>query len=305
MGNPGKSGTAPLIGVKHQKVFGLPVAHDIIFSNHKQKYKPRVEKRQRKLIIKLPFLRPFLNADEKILLITTGYSPATVLEKLGIGWLFIYLKRSLLVFTDRRIFHIPTTSIYKYRNSIAQIPYASCKSIQVKGRKLLMNYKAGEGTEKFFGLSGREKKKIRELLKIVSFDGVSASVVRRVHLCQRCAALLTVWGPQCRNCKLPFKTGTVATILAILFPGGGYYYLRQPFLGTITALIEIFAGTLVGVSLYDLFTGASVNLLWLGGGILLLTLIKAFAIAHARIIVGEFVPRKKTITFQSPAASSA
>jgi len=54
-----KGDTAPAIGVKHRKVFGLPVDHGIMFSNYKQRYKPRVEKRQRKLIIKIPFLRPW------------------------------------------------------------------------------------------------------------------------------------------------------------------------------------------------------------------------------------------------------
>jgi len=243
-----------------------------------------------------------LEPGETLILTTTGYSPATALDKLGIGLFFIYLKRSLLVFTDRRLFHIPTTPIYRYRNSIAQIPYTCCESIQIKGRKLVVNYKNGEGTEKFFGVSGREKKKIRELLKTISFDGKSVGTARRVHLCPQCGALLPLWVPECRKCKLKFKTGTIATALAILFPGGGYYYLRQPFLGTITALIEIFAGALIGVSVYDLLSGVPANLVWLGGGILLLALVKVFAVAHARVIVAEFIPRQKTITFQTVTA---
>jgi len=300
--NPGKSGTAPVIGVKHHKVFGLPVEHDIIFSNYKEKYKPRIEKRQRKLIIKIPFIRPFLEPDERILLVTTGHSPPTVLEKLGIGWLFIYLKRSLLIFTDRRIFHVPSTPVYKYRNSIAQIPYGCCDSIQMKGRSLVMTYKGGEETEKFISLSGREKKKIQALLKIVSFDSKHARVTRRVHLCPQCAAPLYNWIPSCRKCGLKFKTGTAATLLAILLPGGGYFYLRQPFLGTITVLLEICAIALIGFHGNNLINGVPSNLLWLGGGILLFILLKAFAAVHAQVIVGEFIPRKKTITFQAAPA---
>ena len=293
---------APVIGVKHYKVFGLPVEQDIIFSNHNQKYKPRIEKRQRKQIIKLPFIRPFLEPDERILLVTTGHSPPTVLEKLGIGWLFIYLKRSLLVFTDRRIFHVPTTPIYKYRNTISQIPYGCCDSIQMKGGNMVVTYKGGEDTEKFISISGRERKKIQALLKLVAFDSKRARVTRRVHMCPQCAAPLYNWIPSCRKCGLKFKTGNVATLLAILFPGGGYFYLRQPFLGTITALLEMCAIALIGFHGNNLINGDPANLLWLGGGILLLLMVKSFAVVHARVIVNELIPAIKAITFQTATA---
>ena len=119
-----KNGTGP-IGVLGYRIFGLPVDREVLFSNHKNIYKKKIENRQRKLIIKLPFLKPFVNITEKILVITTGYSPTTTIDKYLIGWLFVYLKRSLFVFTDQRVFHIPTTPVYKYRGSIAQIPYAA------------------------------------------------------------------------------------------------------------------------------------------------------------------------------------
>ena len=296
--------TAPVIGVKHHKVFGLPVEHDIIFSNHKDKYKPRIEKRQRKLIIKIPFIRPFLEPDERILLVTTGHSPPTVLEKLGVGWLFIYLKRSLLIFTDRRIFHVPTTPIYKYRSTLAQIPYGCCDSIQMKGGSLVVTYKDGGEAEKFISISGKEKKKIQALLKLVSFDSKRARVTRRVHMCPQCAAPLYNWIPSCRKCGLKFKTGNTATLLAILLPGGGYFYLRQPFLGAIAAVLELCAIALIGFHGSNLINGVPANLLWLGGGILLLLLVKSFAVVHTRVIVNEFIPARKAITFQTATATT-
>jgi hypothetical protein len=281
------------------KVFGLPVDKEIMFSNHKEKYKPRVEKRQRKLITKISFLRPFLEPDENILLVTTGHSPPTVLEKIGIGWVFLYLKRSLLVFTDRRIFHVLTTSSYKYRNSIAHIPYSFCDSLRMKGASLLVNYKGGGGTEKFISLSGREKKKIRELLKMIAFEGTGTGLSRRTHLCPQCAAALYDSMSTCRSCELSFKTRTAATLLAILLPGGGYFYLRQPFLGAVEGFVEICAGVLIGVSIAGMLGGPMSNMLWLAGGILVLGLSKAFAAAHARVIVDEFVPKPEEITFQA------
>ena len=57
------------------QIFGLPVDREILFSNHNDIYKKRVEKRQRKLIVKISFLKPFLKKGEHVLFITTGYSP--------------------------------------------------------------------------------------------------------------------------------------------------------------------------------------------------------------------------------------
>ena len=104
-------------GYLNHHIFGLPVDPKVLFSNHKDIYKKRIEKRQRKLIIKLSFIRPFLKKNEQLLLITTGYSPLNSLAQYLTGFIFVYLKRSLFVFTNYRILHIPTTSKYKYRNS--------------------------------------------------------------------------------------------------------------------------------------------------------------------------------------------
>ena len=46
-------------GFMSPKVFGLPVDRDVLFSNHKNIHKKRIEKRQRKLFVKLGPLKPF------------------------------------------------------------------------------------------------------------------------------------------------------------------------------------------------------------------------------------------------------
>jgi hypothetical protein len=123
-----------------------------MFTDHKGNYKKKVEKRQRDLIVKIPFIKPFLKPDENILLITTGYSRVDTLDQFLTAWLFIYLKRSLFVFTNRRIFHIPTTVRYGYRNSIAQILYSETQSITLKGSSLVVQCLACGGQEKFVGI---------------------------------------------------------------------------------------------------------------------------------------------------------
>ena len=63
-------------------VFDLPVDRDIMFADHKGKYKKKIEKQQRNLIVKIPFIKPFLEPDENILLITTGYSLVDTLDQI-------------------------------------------------------------------------------------------------------------------------------------------------------------------------------------------------------------------------------
>ena len=125
---------------------GLPFDADTMFADHNGTYKPRIEKKQRKLARKLPFLKEFLESDEKLLVITTAVSPTSFLEQLTTGFLFVYIKRCLLIMTNKRIFHIPTTMSFHYRRSIAQIRYGDIDSISLRSSissTLKIRYKSG------------------------------------------------------------------------------------------------------------------------------------------------------------------
>lgn len=300
--NPKKAPPAGTIGVIQQKIFGLPVDRKVLFSNHKNAYRKSIEKRQRNLIIKVTPLKTFVRGTEKVLCITTCYSPVTTLEKMGIGWLFVYLKRSLLVFTDQRIFHIPTTPSYKYRQSVAEIPYASCSSIRIKGRSLLVTYKKHGIIEKFFSLAGKEKKKIDQLLKNVSTAGESIETSARIHLCPRCGSRLKKPGSPCGGCGLKFKNGMLAVLLAFAFPGGGYFYVRQTALGFMAALLELCLAGFIVVTLKDLAGGIQTGLLWLVLSAAGLAVEKLVAAVHAVILTRECIPRKKQIEVQPAGA---
>ncbi len=145
--------------------FDIPIDTDIIFSNHKKIYKKRIEKRQKKMLQKISFIKQFLKEDEKIFLVTTGFSPMSVMEQLLTGLLIFFLKRSLFVFTNKRIFHIPTKYNYSYRHSIAQILYEDCRNIKMKGSSLVIKYK-NDKKEKFYYIARKERKKIKYLIKI-------------------------------------------------------------------------------------------------------------------------------------------
>ena len=292
-----KSGTAPTIGgITQPKIFGLPIDREFLFSNHKNIYKKSIEKRQRKLFLKLPFLKNFLQPGEKILVVTTGYSPVTSLQKFIVGWLFIYLKRSLYVFTDQRVLHIPADASYKYRNSIAEIPYDGCRSIEMKGNALIAEYAGNRGKEKFGGISGKEKRKIRELLKSVTLADGSNSNPGRSFLCPRCATQLAPNIAACESCNLKFKRKSSATLLALLIPGGGYFYTRHLFLGVMAALLEFGLTAVIMLSAVDISEGMQNRFLWLIPTGLAFLIVKIVAVAHAREFVAEFIPTTPKIS---------
>jgi len=283
----------PPFGIIRQRIFGIPVNRKILFSNHKNVYKKKIEKRQRKLIVKTPFIKPFIKENERVLLITTGYSPISTIEKYLIGWLFIYLKRSLFVFTNQRIFHIPTTPIYSYRNSIAQILYPYCKSIYMNGKSLVVEYTKWGEKEKFIGIAGKEKSKIKQLLKTINLEAKESEASKRTHLCPRCTNELSKDNYICESCKLKFKTNVVAIIFSIIFPGGGYFFIRQYFLGIIFALIEIVLLIYLATSLVNTLNGADNGIFSLVIYAFAILFEKSISILHSLDFIKEFIPKQK------------
>jgi hypothetical protein len=289
-------------GMMGPQIFGLPVDKETLFSNHKKIYKKRIENRQRKLIVKLPFLKPFLKRGEKILLVSTGYSPITSLAQYATGFLFVYLKRSLFVFTNHRIFHVPTTPNYQFKDSIAQIYYDGCQSISLKGGTLFVQYAKFGKMEKFRAIALSERKKIRALLKAKPFSGTKTQLGERFHLCPQCTLLLSTGKYVCESCQLKFKNKIVAYIIAILFPGGGYFYTRHYLIGLLNAVVEIFLLAYIAVTLQDVLNKieGSMNYLAMMGGIYLA--VKIISVIHSTHFINEFIPRKKQIQ-ANPAAA--
>ena len=291
-------------GIMGQQIFGLPVDRETLFSNHKKIYKKRIENRQRNFIVKLSFLKPFLKTGEKILLVSTGYSPIAFLAQYVTGFLFVYLKRSLFVFTNHRIFHVPTTPNYKFRQSLSQIYYAGCQSIELKGGTLLVQYAKSGKIEKFKAMALSERKKIRALLKQKPFSGTKSQVGERFHLCPQCTRLLTAAKYVCESCGLKFKNKIFAYILAILFPGGAYFYTRNYLVGLLDAVVEIFLLVYIAVILQDVLNGVEGNMgkmLVLGA---IFVAVKIISVIHSTHFINEFIPRKKEIQANPAAAKS-
>lgn len=282
------------------QIFGLPVDREILFANHNDTYKKRIEKRQRKLIVRVSFLKNFLKRGEQILLITTGYSPLNSVAQYLTGFVFVYLKRSLIVFTNYRILHIPTAPDYTYKDAIAQVAYAGCRSIELKRGTLVVQYeRAGQPKkEKFAAIGVSERKKIRALLKKkIPLSATKAQLAARIHLCPRCTGMLAEKSKKCGKCQLQFKSKLVAAILAIFFPGGGYFYIRQYLLGFLNALSEIALLVFISYLINELRRQAPVEPLHLAV-IPAFLYLKIAAIVHSGHFIKEYIPRGRKIQTQ-------
>jgi len=277
-----------------QNVLGLPVDRDILFSNHKNIYKQGTEKRQTKLFQKISFIKPFLEEGERILLVTTGCSPMSIMEQFLTGWIAFYLKRSLFVFTNKHIFHIPTKFNYTYRKSIAQILYTDCQTIEMKGRSLVVKYKNGK-RDKFYYIAGKEKKKIKALLKTISVEGVQSKAAGRIHLCPRCTKDLIEDEYICPNCRLEFKNKSEAKKISLIYPGGGYFYTKHLQLGIGDAVTEFFLLLMVVISLVDTLQGGEEGLSSFILFSIILAIEKVITIYHSNHFIKEHIPKEKGI----------
>lgn len=272
------------------RVFGKPVARDILFTNHRGIYQKKIEKRQRRLLTKIPFITTFLEDGELITLITSGYAPLTRLERYLLRYLTVFRRRALFVFTDRRVFYIPTTFTYDYRYSVAEIRYANCQRIIVSGRSLLFVFHNG-AVEQFPYIARRERRKLRALVGNLALAAGSPNGSQNLtYLCARCGAPIPGASASCPNCRLRFWSAAQAGKMALLIPGGGYFYMHNPLYGIAAALLELLLVILLVLSWTDLYHGLKGSI----PAVILLSLalagVKAVSFFHSRDLLQDCFP---------------
>jgi len=277
----------------------LPFDADTMFADHNGAYKPRIEKKQRKLAEKVKFLKEFLEDGEQLLAITTAVSPTSFLEQWTTGFIFVYIKRCMLVFTDRRIFHIPTTSSFDYRGSVAEVRYGDLESIAQKGSRLKVAYKSGV-KELFLYIRRSERKKIRALVQAADLQSSSGTAGDRVHLCPKCTRVLEADRFDCPGCGKEFKSRTKARNLSLWLPGGGYFYTGHPYLGVVDAVIELMFLVIIIGSLIPTSNSPNGDLAVAAVFAVFLAIEKAITVYHANHFVKEYLPVEGVKIHRSP-----
>ncbi|MBL0713600.1 MAG: hypothetical protein JJV98_07840 [Desulfosarcina sp.] len=276
---------APII---RERIFGLPVDPDVLFADDHNAYCRRIEKRQRQLIIKLSFLKSFLHPGEKVLLITTAYSPLRLAEQILTAGLFLDLERAIIVFTSFRILHAPVGQNYRYRQSLAQIRYRDIRAIKLQRGALQIDYKSGT-IEKFKAVAFAERRKIKQLIPALPLTMEVLSPSGRTHLCPHCTRTLIKPVPRCPRCGLAFKKAGLALAGTLLNPGGGYLYLLHRRPAALFSLAEATAGC-AGTWLFwhQGVAALASSPVWLV--LTAMALLRGLAWLHLAHLVREFVP---------------
>ena len=273
-----------------QNTFSLPVDSGVLFSNAKGVYKKRIEKKKMELLRKISFIRRFLDSDEQIMFITKACSPFTFVEQMTMGpVMLVMVKRALLVFTNKRLFHIPTTPEYKYRASVAQIHYQDCKQMFVKGSKLTFIYQDGK-KENFFFIPGADRAKLKRMNISSPELGPPSALPRRRHLCPGCTNELNQNVYSCPSCGLEFKDKATAKKYSLLLPGGGYFYSRHWVMGILDFLVESYLIVLNGIFLLGFVLGEVTLLPPLIFLAAILSVEKLITIYHTNHFIDEYLP---------------
>ncbi|MFC1762626.1 hypothetical protein ACFL6U_11170 [Planctomycetota bacterium] len=286
-----------------EKSMGIPIDPEVVFSDHCQQASKRCEKRQRKLLSRLAFIRPFLDEDEVIVLTTTACSPVSIWEQMMAGWVIFLLKRSLLVFTNKRIFHVPTNADFSYRKSIAAIDYSWCRAAKMKGSALRIFYHTGQN-EQFVCIDARERKKLKAMFDGNPLPTPEGQVWPRTFLCPNCGQSLPVAVQPCAHCGQAFKDRATMIKLSAILPGGGYFYTGHPVLGILDALVETYLSVYVLLAFIGVATGhpeAAVGVLVCGA---ILALEKGFTIYECGHFIREFIPQRTKAPYETQRASA-
>ena len=272
----------------------LPIKGEAAFTNARGKFQEKVKKQQLKYLKEyVNDLQHILEEGEEILLAARGASPFTLVEQLTTGWGIYYIKRCLIVLTDRRILHFPSSYRFKPRDSVAQIRFQDIESFKGK-RRVTFRYK--NGTKEIFSQIKNGKRLVQLLKGLITTSSTSSQHGGRQHLCPKCVAPLAKEQFTCPRCRFEFKEPGTAQLYSIFLPGGGYFYTRHPWIGlgdAITELVLIFF-TFVFILEYYMSPGREKPLLLTGlffGAILVVE--KLVTIYHARHFIKEYIPLEK------------
>jgi hypothetical protein len=273
----------------------LPIDRAVCFSNEKGEPSEKAQKQQTKLLFKLwPFTKRFMESEERLLFAVSAIAPMSKLDMFFKGWHVYYLKSCALVFTDRRILYMPTSTNGKPKQSLAQIRYGDIVNYTIKG---ILNgafeivYKNGRKENFTINTTG-DFKKMRSFLPRYIPGGQTTDKRERHSLCPRCTKPLVKDNYSCPSCHFKFKTPSDLIKKAILIPGGGYFLTGHFWFGMQGALAEIvlliiLLSTLVAAHGKAELMPASVVFL------IVIVLNKLLVIEHVKYFAQQYMPLDK------------
>jgi hypothetical protein len=272
----------------------LPIKGEVAFANARGKFQEKIKKQQLKYLKDhVEDLQHVLEEGEQILLAARGASPFTMVEQLTTGLWIYYIKRCIIVLTDRRVLHFPSNYRFKPRDSVAQIRFHDIESFKGK-RRVTFRYK--NGIKEVFSQIRNGKRFVQLLKGLITTSSTSSQHAGRQHLCPKCVAPLPKGRYACPRCRFQFKEPGTAKLYSTFLPGGGYFYTRHPWIGVgdaVTELVLIFF-TFVFILKYFMSPERDAPLLYMGlffGAVLAVE--KLITIYHSKHFINEYIPVEK------------
>ena len=275
----------------HDDSLMIPVDREVCFSDEKNTFNERIRTQQIARAKKLePLLRHVLKSKETVLYIARCQWPMSMLEIFTSGWIAHLMNQATLVVTSDRIILIRIRSNGVPVGGLSQIGYHGIRSCKKTGwgQNLLCTYTSGK-TEQFRNIGTMVCTKLMELIEKRRQDVHTTEHNERHYLCPRCTATLAMHRYTCPNCNLLFRNPVTALKYGVMFPGGGFFYMRRRFFGFQYGLGELL---LIGFLIFTLFsmpnttqyTGMAIFL------VIALVITKAIHIFRARSYAQEYVP---------------
>lgn len=209
--------------------------------------------------IDISFIKNYLKEDEKILFHVKSQLPINVFERLYLGFIDIFLyKKCIIFFTNKRILCAHINFKYLYKNVIEEILYENIKNIEIKDRKIIIEYFSLK--KDAFIIQKKYLNKVpKDLIEYINSTKKKANNLDRYYICPKCGFPLKLNVFKCEKCYMEFINKEKMKKYAIYLPGIYYFYIggiTNVFKFLIVTLIQLFVTML---TLYNFYLTVSME----------------------------------------------
>lgn len=264
-----------------------------LFSDTKGQIKDSIRKNRLIILEKLALILPkIISKDEIIYIVCNAVAPMPFFEQFSMGWYIYKIKKSVLIFTDKKIIHVYVDQKGQSKDMIRYINYSDLEKYTAaggafSGRSLTIIYK-NKKKETFTGLK-EDSRKIQILLDNYALKAAALPPTKYMgayHVCPNCALPLEDNVYKCAGCQQLFKDNKTMIKWSIFMPGGGYLYTGHLFLFFFDFLAEALLLYLFIISLLGMDWSSTLIF-----GIFLFAE-KVFTIHHCQIMIKSYIPIK-------------
>jgi hypothetical protein len=240
-----------------------------------------------------PLAEKILEADEHVLHVAYGTEIPGVLTALAMGHMAIAYHQVALVFTEKRLIEVLLTWRAKSASTrVRSFPWMSVSSLTLSLGKLKMSPAAGRRKFAWRVPVRGDRKLLQPLLERLRprllMEGAGRASALPVGHCPQCGGVVPESPDACGKCRTTFKSKTIASLLALAFPGAGLFYAGHPWLAASDFLGEVI---LYGVFLMLLLQADAAGMAAaLGLGALFFAVTKFHSVRLSRILAARTRP---------------